>query len=636
MALFGAPPRTRTTPSARCERRSRSATGRRRAGRSRCGSASPPARRSSRSAHAGEGEGWPPATSSTPRRACRRGAGRTAILVGETTYRATGEAIEYERREPVDAKGKADAGARLGGGRGRGRGSASTSSARPAAARRPRPRARLARRRRSRARASEREPQLVTLVGVPGIGKSRLVCELFRVGRRTIPSSSSGVRAGRSRTATGSPTGRSARSSRRRPASSRPTPRTRRGEARAGRRRRSSTTPSAAGSSGHLRPLVGPRRRAELGGDRRARRSPRGAGSSRRSRSDGPLVLVFEDLHWADDALLDFVDHLVDWATGVPLLVLCDARPELLERRPGWGGGKRERADALARRRSRTTTRRGSSPSCSTARSCRPRRRRRCSRTPGEPAVRRAVRADARGARPDASWRCPRRSRASSPRASTPSRPRRSAAPGRRRGREGVLARSARRVGRRRALGGRGAPARARAEGVRPARAALLRRRRERVRVPARARARRRVRADPARASAPRSTAWPPSGSSRSRTGPRITPRCSPTTTRARSSTRCRGPGHGRPRRAGASGAARCRRRSASLFAFADAARHYGAALELWPPDDPERAKLQFAYASSRNRSEGGGAELLEEARDRLLAAGERPSQRRLRSRSPT
>src|SRR5207247_6302970 len=53
-----------------------------------------------------------------------------------------------------------------------------------------------------------------------------------------------------------------------------------------------------------------------------------------------PLVLVFEDLHWADDGLLDFVDHLVDWAAGVPILVVASARPELLERRPGWGGGK--------------------------------------------------------------------------------------------------------------------------------------------------------------------------------------------------------------------------------------------------------------------------------------------------------
>jgi class 3 adenylate cyclase/tetratricopeptide (TPR) repeat protein len=53
-----------------------------------------------------------------------------------------------------------------------------------------------------------------------------------------------------------------------------------------------------------------------------------------------PLVLVFEDLHWADEGLLDFVDHLVEWASGVAMLVLCTARPELLDRRPGWGGGK--------------------------------------------------------------------------------------------------------------------------------------------------------------------------------------------------------------------------------------------------------------------------------------------------------
>ncbi len=57
--------------------------------------------------------------------------------------------------------------------------------------------------------------------------------------------------------------------------------------------------------------------------------------------SERPLVLVFEDLHWADDALVAFVEHLVDWSTDVPLLVLCSARPELYERHQGWGGGKR-------------------------------------------------------------------------------------------------------------------------------------------------------------------------------------------------------------------------------------------------------------------------------------------------------
>ena len=54
-----------------------------------------------------------------------------------------------------------------------------------------------------------------------------------------------------------------------------------------------------------------------------------------------PLVVVIDDLQWADDGLLDFVDGLLDLVEGVPLLVVCCARPELLERRPGWGGGKR-------------------------------------------------------------------------------------------------------------------------------------------------------------------------------------------------------------------------------------------------------------------------------------------------------
>jgi class 3 adenylate cyclase/tetratricopeptide (TPR) repeat protein len=54
-----------------------------------------------------------------------------------------------------------------------------------------------------------------------------------------------------------------------------------------------------------------------------------------------PLVLVVEDLHWADEELLDFVDSLVDRLAGVAFLVVCTTRPELYERRPDWGGGKR-------------------------------------------------------------------------------------------------------------------------------------------------------------------------------------------------------------------------------------------------------------------------------------------------------
>ena len=52
-------------------------------------------------------------------------------------------------------------------------------------------------------------------------------------------------------------------------------------------------------------------------------------------------VLVFEDLHWADPALLAFLEHLADWAEGVPLLLLCTARPELYEHHPGFGTNAR-------------------------------------------------------------------------------------------------------------------------------------------------------------------------------------------------------------------------------------------------------------------------------------------------------
>jgi len=54
-----------------------------------------------------------------------------------------------------------------------------------------------------------------------------------------------------------------------------------------------------------------------------------------------PVVLVFEDFHFADSGLLDFVDHLMEWSRGMPIHVLTLARPELLERRPDWGAGKR-------------------------------------------------------------------------------------------------------------------------------------------------------------------------------------------------------------------------------------------------------------------------------------------------------
>lgn len=54
--------------------------------------------------------------------------------------------------------------------------------------------------------------------------------------------------------------------------------------------------------------------------------------------SDRPVLLVIEDAHWAEPPLLDLIDYLVDWLTA-PVLILCLARPELLDERPRWGGG---------------------------------------------------------------------------------------------------------------------------------------------------------------------------------------------------------------------------------------------------------------------------------------------------------
>jgi class 3 adenylate cyclase/tetratricopeptide (TPR) repeat protein len=57
--------------------------------------------------------------------------------------------------------------------------------------------------------------------------------------------------------------------------------------------------------------------------------------------ASAPVVMIFEDLHFADAGLLDFVDHLLEWSRTSPIYVVTLARPELLERRPTWGAGKR-------------------------------------------------------------------------------------------------------------------------------------------------------------------------------------------------------------------------------------------------------------------------------------------------------
>jgi len=60
-----------------------------------------------------------------------------------------------------------------------------------------------------------------------------------------------------------------------------------------------------------------------------------------RMASQAPVVMVFEDLHFADSGTLDFIDHLLEWSKGLPITVVTLARPEFLEKRPDWGAGKR-------------------------------------------------------------------------------------------------------------------------------------------------------------------------------------------------------------------------------------------------------------------------------------------------------
>ena len=53
-----------------------------------------------------------------------------------------------------------------------------------------------------------------------------------------------------------------------------------------------------------------------------------------------PLVVLFDDVHWGEPTFFDLIEHVADLSRDAPILLLCLARPELLERRPGWGGGK--------------------------------------------------------------------------------------------------------------------------------------------------------------------------------------------------------------------------------------------------------------------------------------------------------
>jgi class 3 adenylate cyclase len=262
------------------------------------------------------------------------------ILVDETTHRATEQVIDYREAEPVEAKGKAEpvpvwealqARARLG-----------VDVRRTVRTELVGRRRELEILRAAFARAREElSPQLVTLVGVPGIGKSRLVYEFFVKDVESVPELIY-WRQGRSlpygegvsfwalaemaKAHAGILESDSA-------------------EQAAEKLRRAvaetvSDAPDATWVESHLRPLVGLESEAEWTEDRRTEAFAAWRRLFEAMAERSPLVLVFEDLQWADDGLLDFVDYVVDWARGVPLLAVCTTRPELLTRRQGWGGGK--------------------------------------------------------------------------------------------------------------------------------------------------------------------------------------------------------------------------------------------------------------------------------------------------------
>jgi class 3 adenylate cyclase/tetratricopeptide (TPR) repeat protein len=256
-----------------------------------------------------------------------------ALAVSEQTFRVTERVFEWERLEPVRVKGKADPVALWRPLRARARfGSDVTRpSATPLVGRELERSLLTGTFERAAQQAS---PQLVTIVGEPGVGKSRLCTELFgyveerpglvrwRQGRclpygdgvsfwalREIVKAESGV------LESDSPEQATAKLERALPEGD----------------------PDRNWLLARLGSLVGTP--AEPAGQEELFAAWRRFFES--LAAERTTVLVFEDLHWADPALLAFLEHLADWAEGVPLLLLCTARPELYERHPTFGADAR-------------------------------------------------------------------------------------------------------------------------------------------------------------------------------------------------------------------------------------------------------------------------------------------------------
>jgi predicted ATPase/class 3 adenylate cyclase len=262
------------------------------------------------------------------------------VLVGERTFRATRAVIDYRQAQAVSAKGKREPVAVWEAVQARARsGEEFPGQAGTALVGRERELGVL---RDALARVqAERSPLLVTLVGVPGIGKSRLLYELSQIAE--AEAGLIGWRQGRSLPYGDGVSFWALAEMVKAQAAILESDTSEEVEAKLAAMT-AEVVPGASDADWvrrHLSALAGVGSGGlSVGGDRRSEAFAAWRYFFEALAEQRPLVLVFEDLHWADDGLLDFIDYLVEWAAGVPLLVAGAARPELLERRPGWGGGK--------------------------------------------------------------------------------------------------------------------------------------------------------------------------------------------------------------------------------------------------------------------------------------------------------